>query len=215
MPVVSALRGLALLLLSSACGAPEAPDTAIPQASASAELVIAVVAPSSAAPSESAPPSAAPVALDEPAQATPPKPGPCNLPYQRPSSFGVKQLQHVMPHGRPDSWAGGELTTKSNVCPREPKAHVVAGCTTITDAQMDAVYKALQKGSFCSLRHHSPTRRSSPHYGSRSITIYIGETSFEVSDASHDLLDEPSNKRFYEIADVIINTGLAGTKPVP
>jgi hypothetical protein len=212
---VRALLVFPLLLLLGACSSLERSEPAAPVTSEFAIVTREAQPSPSAAPSASAAPSEESIAADEPEPATPPEPGACSLPAERPSSFGVKQLQHMMPHGRPDSWAGGELTTKTNVCPREPKAHVVPACTTISDAQMDQVYRALVKGRFCSLRHHSPPRRSSPHYGSRSITVYIGERSFEVSDSSGDLLDEASKKRFYEIADVIINTGLAAAKPVP
>lgn len=213
-----ASRTLSLLLLLSACSASDArEEIALAKSSASTDVTIASVvvvpASASAAVSASSAPSAEALAADEPEQASPPVPGDCNLPATRPASFGVKQLQHILPHGRPDSWAGGELSTKSNVCPRNPRAHVVAACTTVSDAQMDAVYKALVGGRFCSLRHHSPPRRSSPHYGSRSITVYIGERSFEMGDSSGELLDEPSNKRFYTMTDAITSAGLAASPP--
>ena len=209
------LRGAPLLLAIGACaGGPEMP--AAPATSSEVESplrieVVSVVA-ATAPPASTSAHATGEVEVEvEPVNS--PQAGPCNLPAVRPSSFGVKQLQHVMPHGRPDSWAGGELATKRNVCPRDAKAPIVAGCTTIGEAEMDAVYRALQAGGFCSLRHESPPRRGSPHYGSRSITIYIGETSFEVSDSSADLLDPASNKRFYEIADAIVQAGLAASRP--
>jgi hypothetical protein len=186
-------RALPLLLLP-ACS-PEAREIAARPVSAVASV--------SAAPSASASERAIPLGLAD-----------CHLPAKRPSSFGVEYLQHILPHGGEDRLVGGELTTKDNVCPRRGS---VGACTTISYAQMDAVYKAAQENGFCSLRHHAPPRGSTPHYGSRTITIYIGEKSFEVSDSSRNLLDEPSNKRFYKIVDTISNLGSAGivTKPVP
>jgi len=91
---------------------------------------------------------------------------------------------------------------------------VSANCSVISDAAMAAVYKSLVTGRFCALRHQSPSPYVSPHYGSRTITIYVGEHWFEVSDSSGHLLDKASHKRFYEMADAITSAGqAAGAQP--
>lgn len=128
--------------------------------------------------------------------------GPCFLPAKRPASFGVKQVQHQLPIGRPSAWFGSELATQTNVCPRD-ESGLTPPCRRISEVEMESIYRRLVDGKFCALRPRSPSEGTSPHYGSHTITVFIGEHWFEVTDSSHSLLVAASRKRFYELFDLI------------
>lgn len=127
----------------------------------------------------------------------------CALPLQRPKRFSARFLRHVVPHGAPTRWEGVELHGEGTPCPADPAAHVAAPCTLVSAAKLDLLYRKIRDEQFCGLRELRPSPGGSPHYGFRSITLWVAGQQHEVSDSSQAQLDPESNKRFYAIVQAI------------
>ncbi len=127
----------------------------------------------------------------------------CALPVQRPKSFSARFLRHVVPHGAPTRWEGVELHGEGTPCPADPAAHVTAPCTQVSAAKLDLLYRKIRDEQFCGLRQRRASPGTSPHYGFRSITLWIAGKQHEVSDSSQAQLDHESNRRFYAIVQAL------------
>ncbi|MFO0553385.1 MAG: hypothetical protein U0271_33685 [Polyangiaceae bacterium] len=170
-------------LLSAACRAEEPRSNAV-------EVTVASVSNSA---------TQAPSALER----EPPRVGVCPLPATAPADFGIKIVRHVMPHGREDYWEGQELFSAGNHCPANPK-DTTTPCKEVDRSRMAKVYATLLESDLCGLSTLPAGTYMSPHYGSRSITVYLGGRELMTTDSVDHLLDERSKPRFYQIIDQVV-----------
>ncbi|MCB9605595.1 MAG: hypothetical protein H6716_03335 [Polyangiaceae bacterium] len=144
--------------------------------------------------------SAAPDATDKAREATAPavSPRPCELSEKRPADFGIRIAQHILPRGREAERRGVEL--RGSDC---KPAGDAPPCKVVPSKLLDELYAKARAVRFCSLERVDPPQRSSPHYGMRYITLFVGDAHFEVGDTSRALLTADSRKRFEELWDAV------------
>jgi hypothetical protein len=166
-PVTTLHPLLALPLVLASCGRAPAP---VPAAAT------VTLAPQETASAPEPPPGAAPRVEEVPRACVP-------LPASRPADLVFRFERHVVPHGGPIREEGIEVHGARTPCPATegPRAAPVLPCRQVSEASLDAIFRAFKQRRFDAMRA-GPPASSSPHYGGIYLAVVWGDHVCAVAD---------------------------------
>lgn len=148
------------------------------------------------------PPTSASSSVAEPA-ATPPNGRP-RLPPRRPADMVFRFQRTVVPHGAPIRHEGIELHGPATPCPATsgPRTDPVLPCRQVSEATLDLIFRELKARRFDSIA--TAPRNSSPHYGTRALTVVWGSNVCDLVDSALSGPQGSGAKAFGDLVDLVV-----------